>query len=103
MGLCAVLKYELIGSRLLLLKNFLGSASLVLLHDDQLVRHVIFVNVGDVGDRLSADVLSSNHFNVVDPDVGTETPQLYAAKVKRVLLRSSMGSLPQYFSTMEVT
>ena len=45
---------------------------LLLLELDQPVRHVIPVDVGDVGDRLRADAPGCDQLDVVAPHVGVE-------------------------------
>src|SRR5262245_53034712 len=54
------------------LVGFLGLLALEALLFEHLVREIVLVDVGDVGRRLSADLLGRDQLDVVEPDVGIE-------------------------------
>ena len=44
----------------------------LLLFNYELVGQVVFVDIGDIGHRLPADLLGGDQLDVVEPDIGIE-------------------------------
>jgi len=60
----------------LLFQRFLRFSTLFLLNCDQLVRNIVFVDVGNVIDGFRANTISRNEFDVIYPDVGIEVSDI---------------------------